>query len=171
VLVLPIAPLDNLEWDSFTRKQRHQVVGRQSQRVLPPGDEAAQLSEAISPAKAGCCSYFQLTHSISAHSHEGRDLIVYQGPASQGGGERLLGFVRQNNQDALGQITFIDRIGFDISAEKSSKKRAWSSQIGLCFHVYAPFVLRAGRAIHFSVILILNFVAPIKPNNEKHDMG
>jgi hypothetical protein len=118
--------------------------------VLPARYEAAQLSKTTRPAKSSCRSYFQLTDPVRAYSNEDGNLTVLKRPASKRGGQRLLGFVCQDRYDTLGQIAFIDSIGFDFSAKKSLKKRAWTFQIGLDFHL-SLFRFIRGAAVHFSL--------------------
>src|SRR5580658_2972815 len=65
---------------------------------------------------------------MAADAHNNADLLVNHRPTSKRGGKGLLGLVRQHSQNALRQITFIDGIGFNFSAEKFFKKGAWAFQ-------------------------------------------
>ncbi|MGO8700169.1 MAG: hypothetical protein ACLQVY_20965 [Limisphaerales bacterium] len=76
-LVLPTVPLHELGRYGLARKQRRGVIGRQAQRILPAGHEAAQLPKTVSEPEIGCCSYFQLACSIPAYSDDGGHLVVY----------------------------------------------------------------------------------------------
>jgi hypothetical protein len=117
------------EREGLPRQERHSVLRPRTKRILPTWDKSAQLPETAGVAKGFGRPYFQLTHSIAAHSHQDGDLFIYQRPASKRGGHRLLRSVRQDSQYALGQIAFIDRIGFDLSSEKSFKEWAWALQV------------------------------------------